>query len=82
MTGKHERYERQHETEPVAGVQDLVQTIPLMEELAEIQQIEGGGPPKPADLSAMPRPVRWFGYFVMAAVVGMALAALVLTWMD
>ncbi|WP_426455216.1 hypothetical protein ACP26L_34665 [Paenibacillus sp. S-38] len=82
MTGQREQCERKHETEPTIGVKALSEGIPLMEELAEIQRIEGGGPPKPADLSAMPRPVRWFGYFSMTAAAAMTVAGLVLTLWD
>ncbi|WP_438431628.1 hypothetical protein [Gorillibacterium sp. sgz500922] len=45
-------------------------------QLAELQRITAGGPPRKADYAAMPMPVRLFGYFFTTALAAMALFAL------
>ncbi|OZB90882.1 hypothetical protein [Paenibacillus sp. XY044] len=38
------------------------------EQLRSIQNIEGGGPPKRANMDQLPAPIRYFGYFFMSAI--------------
>ncbi|MCZ8522899.1 MULTISPECIES: hypothetical protein [Paenibacillus] len=56
--------------------------VPIQGDQAGIRRIEGGGPPRRADLSSMPRPVRWFGYGFITSVVLMTAACFVLTLLD
>jgi hypothetical protein len=34
------------------------------------QRIEGGGPPQRGDVSGLPKPVKWFAYFVLTMMMG------------
>lgn len=51
------------------------------ENLRSIQTIAGGGPPKIADLKAMPLMVRMFGYVIIAIIVLMGLTAVAVSFM-
>jgi hypothetical protein len=49
----------------------LIDPVNFNEDLLPLQRIEGGGSPKKADLSSMPKPVRMIGYFIFAFIVVM-----------
>lgn len=49
--------------------------------LLEMQQIEGGGSPKKADLGSMPSPIRYFGYFFFASATLMLIVGLWIQFM-
>ncbi|WP_058301406.1 hypothetical protein [Gorillibacterium timonense] len=38
-------------------------------QLEELARITGGGPMKKTDLATMPKPLRYFGYFVMTVFI-------------
>lgn len=47
-------------------------------ELRELQQIHSGGPCKKADLSSMPSPIRYFGYFIFTSATLMLIIGLLI----
>jgi hypothetical protein len=75
----HSMNKKIHETQPDRPSNR--DEIPMMlNELGEMQEIEGGGPPKKVHLQDMPGPIRAFGYFFIGCLVvlGMVLVFLVL----
>jgi hypothetical protein len=48
------------------------------ENLRSIQSIEGGAPMKRIDMNSMPRPIRFFGYFVFSMLVLMGVVAVLI----
>lgn len=77
MTHTNGAKKPRHETqpEPLSSQEDSV----IHEDLLPIQRIEGGGPPKRVDFSTLPKPIRYFGYFLVAAAVIMAVMAAVVS---
>ncbi|MFD0714832.1 hypothetical protein [Paenibacillus sp. GCM10027626] len=63
-----------HETQPAEQAILYRDEYYTDENLRAIQQIEGGGSIKKADLNSMPRPVRIFGYGFVVVMVLMAAA--------
>ncbi|SFJ16975.1 hypothetical protein SAMN02799624_03567 [Paenibacillus sp. UNC496MF] len=49
------------------------------ENLRQMQNIEGGGPPKKIILNTLPRPLRILWYFFMAIMIGMGMFAVGIT---
>ncbi|MBO7744363.1 hypothetical protein I8J29_09170 [Paenibacillus sp. MWE-103] len=49
------------------------------ENLRQMQNIEGGGPPKKMILNTLPRPLRILGYLFMAIMAGMGIFAVGVT---
>lgn len=70
---------RIHETQktPPDYAQDE-QTV-VNEDLLPLQNIEGGGPPRKVYLNTLPRPIRFFGYFLMCAAFVMLILAAIVT---
>ncbi|WP_282939776.1 hypothetical protein [Paenibacillus sp. RC67] len=66
-----------HETQPEpVRVETKVEYI--NPELQELQQIHSGGPLKKADLSSMPLPIRYFGYFIFTSAALMLIIGLLI----
>ncbi|MWC29398.1 hypothetical protein [Paenibacillus sp. MMS18-CY102] len=63
---------RIHETQ--GAYEGRLETAYNNETLLPMQAIESGGSPKRVDFSAMPAPIRYFGYFFMTAGAVFALA--------
>lgn len=78
MVDANGEHKLRHATQPEPLLPTQENTI-IHEELLPIQRIEGGGPPKRADFNTLPKPIRYFGYFLVAAAVVMAVMAAVVT---
>lgn len=78
MTHTNGEKKPRHETQPEPILSSQEDSV-IHEDLLPIQRIEGGGPPKRVDFSTLPKPIRYFGYFFVAAAVIMAVMAAVVS---
>lgn len=65
-----------HETQPPREQVHHPADHYVDEQLYPLQNAEGGGPIRKADLSAMPRPIRFIGYFIVTAAVIVAVSVI------
>ncbi|WP_028612499.1 hypothetical protein [Paenibacillus harenae] len=68
-----------YETQP-SSLEKISHNNTFNEELLPMQNIEGGGPPKKVDLNTLPKPIRFFGYFLMILAILMLLSAGIVTF--
>jgi hypothetical protein len=71
-----------HETQPEREQVQPKAEHYVDEQLYPLQNIEGGGSIKKIDLSTMPRPIRFIGYFIISVAVLIGASVLLVSFLQ